>query len=234
MVDIQKNEQVNGELRALYQQYAEAYLSAYRAAFHDPEPPHRINEFGIIDVKQYDGDKGILFIAKETNGWDNADYKADRLFRSWVNGIARNGLAGKGHVGRHPGMWYNLGRWAAYLNGTNRNIDQIKTYKREALQAIGTVAFTNLNKVRGRGSSGKEYWALANADISGRLLRAELDILRPKIVVCCGTSIVFRTHIELFPGAVISMPHPAARMGSTQMLRRLEEQTRQPEDILSS
>ena len=128
MVDIQKNEQVNGKLRALYQQYAEAYLSAYRAAFHDPEPPHRINEFGIIDVKQYDGDKGILFMAKETNGWDNADYKADRLFRSWVNGIARNGLAGKGHVGRHPGMWYNLGRWAAYLNGTNRNIDQIKTY----------------------------------------------------------------------------------------------------------
>lgn len=224
MVDIQKNEQINRELSALYQKYTKEYLAAYRFVFHDPAPPYRINEFGIIDVSRYNSGRGVLFVAKETNGWSNDDFEAGHLFRSWMADISQQGLAGKGHIQRHPTMWYNLGRWAMYLNDTTQDIDQIKMCKREALQAIGTVAFTNLNKVRGRESSGKEYWTLANADISGQLLRAELDILQPKIVVCCGTSVVFHAHVKSFSGVVINMPHPAARIGAAQMLRKLAGQ----------
>lgn len=62
MVDLQKNEQINRELSALYQKYTKEYLAAYRSIFHDPEP-HRINEFGIIDVSRYKSGRGVLFAA---------------------------------------------------------------------------------------------------------------------------------------------------------------------------
>ena len=105
-----------------------------------------------------------------------------------------------------------------------RTLIKLKRAKGRHFRQLGQWAFTNLNKVRGRESSGKEYWTLANADISGQLLRAELDILQPKIVVCCGTSVVFHAHVKSFSGVVINMPHPAARIGAAQMLHKLAGQ----------
>lgn len=224
MVDIEQNHQINQALSGLYEVYCKDYLSAYCSAFSDPEPPCRINEFGIVDVTRYDADTGILLIARETNGWSNEDFKSGCLFRGWLESVSRDGVAGKGHVQRHPNMWYNLGRWALYLNGTGQDIDTIASLKWEALQALGTVAFTNLNKVRGLERSGQAYGTLARADISGQLLREELNILRPKIIVCCGTSEIFRNHISAFPGTVINMPHPAARISTKKMLHRIEAQ----------
>lgn len=224
MINAEKNRWLNQALCDLYEAHGEEYLAAYRSAFHDTEAPHRINEFGIIDVDRYDTDAGVLFIARETNGWSNEDFGSGCLFRSWAEDISQNGLAGKGHVQRHPNMWYNLGRWALYLSGAERDIDTIASRKKDALQALGTVSFTNLNKVRGRARSGKAYHALACADISGRVLREELDILQPKIVVCCGTTGIFRLHVPAFSGTVISMPHPAARMRPVEMLRHLAAQ----------
>ena len=224
MIDVEKNAQVNRALSGLYETYQEACLDEYRSAFGDPEPPCRINEFGIIDVNRYDMEAGVLFVARETNGWSNEDFRSGCLFRGWLEGISRDGLSGKGHVQRHPNMWYNLGRWALYLNGEERDINAIASSRQGALQALGTVAFTNLNKVRGLERSGRAYRALAGSALSGQLLREELELLRPRTVVCCGTSAAFRAHAPEFPGTVISMPHPAARISTVAMLEAVAAQ----------
>lgn len=224
MINPIRNREINERLTVLYSDYRDDYLRAYAEAFADDCPPRFINRFGIVDESRYDADSGVLFIAKETNGWDNEDYDNGVFFRDWLRGISIDGVAGKRHVQRHPIMWYNLGRWAMFLNDPSIPVSTIKMCKVEALHEIGTIAYTNVNKVRGKNQSRDEYWKLAYSDISGVLLRAELDIIRPKIVVCCGTIGEFRHHVNAFAGKVIQMPHPAARMGSENMLIRIAEQ----------
>lgn len=226
MIHVEENRRINQALSTLYEAYCQEYLAAYRRIFarQNTDPPCRINEFGIIDEERYDTDAGVLFVARETNGWSNQEFKNGSLVCTWLKGISKEGTAGKGHVQTHPRMWYNIGRWAMYLNGTNRTIDELAALKGPVLPALGTIAFTNLNKVRGMDHAGKEYRALAGTEISGRLLRAELELLRPKTVVCCGTVGYFRAHAPEFSGTVISMPHPAARIRSAQMLRQLAMQ----------
>lgn len=222
MIDVAHNRSINEALDALYEKYRESYLMAYIEAFADADPPHRINEFGIIDVERYDADKGILFLAKETNGWSNEDYINGVLFRGWLEGIIKNGLSG--HVKRHPIMWYNIGRWASYLNDQTQSIAALANEKAEVISAIGTVAFTNMNKVRGMAQAQKEYWKLAYTDITGSLLREELAILQPKIIVCCGTYYEFKHHIPDYKGILIDMPHPGARTSTLEMLEQLAAQ----------
>lgn len=220
MIDIAHNKQINAQLSALYERYTENYLSAYVDAFEDSNPPHRINEFGIIDEERYDADQGILFVAKETNGWSNEDYEAGVLFRGWLKYITKNGLSG--HVQRHPIMWYNIGRWAAFINDPAQNVSELAD--KMPISEIGKLAFTNMNKVRGGSQSVGPYWSLAYADITGELLREELAIIKPKVIVCCGTYNEFKHHISDFNGPVIDMPHPGARMRTEKMLEKLASQ----------
>lgn len=223
MIHVEENGRINQALRDLYNAYSQEYLAAYRSIFArlDTDPPCRINEFGIIDEERYDTDAGVLFVARENNGWSNEEFEDGSLVRGWLEGISKEGTDGKGHVQTYPRMWYNIGRWAMYLNGAEQSIEELAALKGPVLPALGTIAFTNLNKVRGYSRAGKEYRALAGAEISGRLLRAELELLRPKTVVCCGTVGYFQTHAPEFSGTVIGMPHPTARIGSAQMLRQL-------------
>ena len=222
MVDVVKNIGINEKLDALYERYREDYLAAYIRAFEDSKPPRRINEFGIIDVERYDPAVGILFLAKETNGWSNADYNDGVLFRGWLASMIENGLSG--HIKRHPIMWYNIGRWASYLNDQTQSIATLANEKARVISAIGTVAFTNMNKVRGMAQAQKEYWELAYADITGALLREELAILQPKVIVCCGTSHEFKHHIPDYEGSILDMPHPGARTSTLEMLEQLAAQ----------
>lgn len=220
MIDRNRNEEINARLRALYEEYRDDYLAAYIHAFGDTDPPHRINEFGIVNEERYDSERGILFIAKETNGWSNEDYQNGVLFRGWLRDITLYGLSG--HAGRHPIMWYNIGRWASLLNDPTQSISALAREK--DVSAIGTLAFTNMNKVRGESTSRNAYWSLAYANITGCLLREELAIIQPKTIVCCGTHQEFMHHVPDFNGAVIGMPHPGARLSTETMLNQLLEQ----------
>lgn len=220
MINIVRNQEINAQLSALYGKYTDSYLAAYISAFEDADPPHRINEFGIIDEERYDADQGILFVAKETNGWSNEDYEAGVLFRTWLKNITQHGLSG--HVQRHPIMWYNIGRWASYINDPTQSIPELA--EKTPISEIGKLAFTNMNKVRGENQSVGPYWSLAYAEITGNLLREELAIIQPKMIVCCGTYNEFRHHIPDFPGPVIDMPHPGARIRTEKMLEQLASQ----------
>lgn len=221
MINSEINRDINKRLSELYLNYSDAYLKAYTEAFKDDTPPPRINEFGIIDITKYDADKGILFVAKETNNWSNEDFIKGVFFRDWMYGISTEGVTGKGHVQKHPTMWYNLGRWAMLLSNPELDLEYIKSCKSEALKAIGTVAFTNINKARGRNQSKEEYFSLAYSAISGEILRKELEIIKPKVIVCCGTYNEVIHHAPDYQHIAIRMPHPGARMSTLKMLNKI-------------
>ena len=67
-----------------------------------------------------------------------------------MEGITQHGLTGGDHISQHPNMWYNIGRWATLICGPSTSIDEIADMKASAISAIGMIAFTNINKVRGK------------------------------------------------------------------------------------
>ena len=93
----------------------------------------------------------------------------------------------------------------------------------ETGKAIGKIAFTNINKVRGKNKSKDEYYTLAYSDISGEILRKEFEIIKPKIIVCCGTYNEVMHHAPDYQHIAIKMPHPGARMRCEKMLSRIAE-----------
>lgn len=230
MIDEKKNAEMNERLRSEYQSAAAAFLSEWAKAFAGKIPPCRINEFGIIDESRYDTDNGVLFICKETNGWKNEDYEAGTLFRGWMEGITRNGLGGEDHISRHPNMWYQIGRWAVLIKNPSVPLAEIAEMKSAAVAAIGGIAFTNINKVRGEKTSKREYRQLAKSPIAGDILRREAAIIRPSLVVCCGTYHLAADILPEYAGRMIAMPHPGARKGTIQMLSELRSQLVQKEE----
>lgn len=224
MIDKVKNEEINRQLDKLYQSVTEEFLWEYRRAFsNDPAPPSRINEFGIIDPQQYDADSGLLVICRETNGWDNQDFEDGYLLRECLGDIAQEGLPPS--VMPSARMWYNLGRWLTLIEDPQRELSQLAREKESALPALGRVAFTNINKVRGEGASQGKYWKLVYTDVAKRTLQKELEILCPRKVLLCGTEWPF---VNLAPEfdmtKALTMYHPGARKGVVEMLEQLRAQ----------
>lgn len=223
MIDVARNNETNRKLSELYESYTQEFLKEYEVAFEKPAPP-RINEFGIIDVEKYDTDNGILFVGKETNHWDDKDFLNGNLFRAWMQDISRNGLSGHGEtVEKHPTIWYNTGRWAEAILHPEKSADEISDMKHEALFSIGNIAITNINKVRGGNCSQKSYYKIAYSDVAGKVLRKEIEILKPKIIVTMGTFRPFCYHVQqlnIFDNGttIITMPHASARKSKKEML----------------
>lgn len=228
MVNIDISIEINKQLAILYKEHTQVFINEWEKAFCAKQPP-RINEFGIIDEQRYDIDKGILFVCKETNGWDDGDYESGTLFRTWMQDITLNGLENRGHIKRHPNMWYNIGRWAMLLNHPTYGIQEVASQKQEALTEIGTIAFTNINKVKGDSSSKKKYYELVYSDIVGEVLKREIKIIKPNMIVCCGTHNEFFHHITDYEGKVICMTHPAARKNKIVLLEELKKQMEEKE-----
>ena len=219
MIDRDRNRKINAALSTLYEKYSAAYLTAYIKAFRDENPPERINEFGIIDEERYDAGNGILFIAIGRNNWEHENFHTGYFFREWMNSITKQGLSG--HAKEFPLMWYNIGRWVSLLDNPSQSIPSLAEEKSDAIKKIGTIAFTNINKVRGKEQAKNEYASLAYHDMSGMLLREELSIIQPKMIVCCGTYYEFAYHVRDFNGPVIAMPHSGARKNTITMLEQL-------------
>lgn len=221
MIDAKENELCNNVLDTqVYKMYAPELLDVWAKAF-DEKPPARVNLFGIVDVERYDPEVGILFVGRETNGWKDADFSNGNWFRQWLCRMTK--CCGP-NMDFTRNMWYNIGRWAMLLQNPDADIAQLAALKSEALPAIGSIAFTNINKVRGEAQSGKKFWKLAQDAVTGQVLRKEIAILQPKIVVCCGTKWIFDQHVPDYPGKVVDMPHPGARKNKQEMLLRLKAQ----------
>ncbi len=225
-INAKDNALINARLSALYDERTSEFLTAWSEAF-GKKPPVRMNEFGIIDIHRYDTENGILFIGRETNGWSDKDYEEGCLFRGWLRDISQQGLEGRGHIKKHPNMWYNIGRWAILLQNPDMSIDELVHMKAEAINALGTISFTNINKVRGKNKVGKSYNTLAYSDVSKQLIQEELSIIKPKIVVCCGTWRPLGPILSEYDGKIYVMPHPGARKSTRAMLEDLKTQMEQ-------
>lgn len=110
------------------------------------------------------------------------------------------------------------------LQSPDTPIDDLAIAKDEAISALGTIAFTNINKVRGRNAIGKEYNCLAYAEVAHKLIREEVAIINPKIIVCCGTWRPVADILSSYDGHIFFMPHPGARKNTKDMLQDLKEQ----------
>ena len=128
-----------------------------------------------------------------------------------------------------PIRWYNLGRWLMAIENPDRDIADICNRKSEALYMLGTMAFTNINKVRGKSRSSKAYKEVAKSAIAGKLLRCEINIINPRIIICLGTFEQVKAHVdvELLQKngcKIIDMPHSGARIKKIKMLEQLKTQ----------
>lgn len=223
-MDRKENELINCKLRTLYKQYQEEFIDLWEATRRTEAPvsrPYRLNEFGIVDVSRYDADGGILFVGKELNGWKDEDLRAGWSFLNWIQSIAS--------VQRFPktasvNMWYNIGRWATLLAKPQESLSYLAACKTEALSQIGTIAYTNVNKVWGNARADGGFNTLAKNDLVLSVLKLEIEIIAPKIIVCCGTAAYVKKAIPNYTGILIEMPHPAARMGKIKMLEHLRGQ----------
>ena len=56
------------------------------------------------------------------------------------------------------------------------------------------------------------------------LIREEVSIINPRIIVACGTWYPLESYLPDYKGKIISMNHPAARKSSEAMLRNLKSQ----------
>ena len=238
MINVNRNIETNQKLKSLYEYYNKDFLKLWQK-YYKEEAPCRMNEFGIIDPERYDSDNGILFICRETNGWSNEDFAKNCLFLDWIRNITINGLSDeKGIVKKHPKIWYNTGRMAEIINGLS--IDEALKHKAEALKSVGSIAYTNINKVRGKEKSEKAYWSLFNEKLTIELLIKEIEIIKPKYIVLCDKYfdklsmeyINENMNPDCCPALVeclqnkrlITMPHPSSRMKLKKMFSLLEEQ----------
>lgn len=217
---------INQKLSALYTVYTQAFLKVYQSCFPNEFPlPDQMNEFGLINEQNFDQKNRILFILKETNGWSDEDYQKGVFFRSWVNEIAEINFNGKDHAKKYPKIWYNLGRWTTLLQNPFLQVTELAAAKQSVLPALKKIAVTNLNKVRGAASSKTAYNKIAFSDIAGEILRKEISIIQPNIIVCCGTWLPVNKHLQNFQGKLLRMPHPSTPNKSTvSMLQTLLNQ----------
>ena len=224
MINLAENEKMNCNLAKLYKENTEKFLQAWNRHY-DFKSIERINEFGIIDIENYDTDNGILFIAKETNGWD---YSTGETFRLWIEDMAKHGRVIGEIASKHPQIWYNLGRWAKFI--ANPEIDKLKLIneKEDSLTGLRMIAFTNLNKAEGESISGKPFWDLIDEDIVSETLKDEIKELNPKIILLCGIKKKYIQNVIQHIDKsikIIEMPHPSARnIKKLDMLKQLENE----------
>lgn len=229
MIDVKKNEKINQKLKELYDNSKEEHCRIWKECY-GKEAPDSINEFGIIDVERYDTEKGILVIGRETNGIDWCEV----TFVEWLCEISRT----TANLPAYPSVWYNTARYIMTVRGEKES--SLSCEKKELLSVLGTIAFTNINKVGGGSASGKAYWKMyKKADVI-KLIVKEIEIIEPRYIILCDKYFAkFLTEESLMELGVKKfsalkkcmdnkrlyvVDHPAARMSKEKMLNKLEEQ----------
>lgn len=228
MINEQKNKEINRMLKELYEENASAFISLWKDCYHSKIELTNINTFGIIDPQRYDAENGILVIGRESNGesWFNINFEDEsNLFVNWLTGICK----GQVKLPSRPNMWYNIGRWLMLIENTDQNLSEIASTKSEAIKMLGTMAFTNINKIGGGNQSRKEYWNLYKKDLVVDLVVDEIEIIKPKYIILCDRYFekALCSRCKSYPilrdyfdnNRLIVMPHPAAR---TSKLKTLE------------
>lgn len=222
----EKNKQINNALSQLYHENTEAFLSEWKKHYGNDGAPDRINEFGIVDPDTYDPENGILFIAKETNGWD---FSEGITFIPWLFGIARScDFPESGIARKHPQVWYNIARWTKLILDPYTDQAALVKEKKKSLSSLKSIAFTNVSKVGGANSSRKAFWSLVESmnnenSIVLEILKKEIEIISPKYIVLCGMKESYILKNIKTDAKILEMPHPSSRNVSKEMMLAILE-----------
>ncbi|PIE81354.1 MAG: hypothetical protein CSA15_00910 [Candidatus Delongbacteria bacterium] len=131
---------------------------------------------GIISEEQYNNARyKIIYILKEVNGGENWD------LREFVK------------TGGRAATWNNIARWTAGILELPKeinwdNLDKISENKRKDL--LVKMGVVNLKKIPGGAVANKDE---INAKIDCELIKKQIEIYRPDIIICGGTFDMLRS-----------------------------------------
>jgi hypothetical protein len=197
--------------------------------------PGRVNRDGIVDVPGYTGARiQILFLLKEVNL--QSDLDAFDLCE-----FCRNGA--------RPQTWDNIARWSQGIlqlekDFTWAELSQGNEVRR--LEYLKKICAVNVKKTAG-GHTANNLLIAERVGSDSDLLRQQLDIYQPDIIVCCGTSSYYsmiypetiqwmktRRGVEYIhtPNRIaISFAHPEARVADNILFYALIDAVREISEI---
>lgn len=146
---------------------------------------------GIINISYWKkAHEKILFLLKEVNmapgSWsDSRPFEVQRDFRKTAD----------------EAPWKEVGQWAyGILNRKKqKSFDEANTESNYS-KAYRSVAIVNLKKIAGGNRSNSHVirkYAIQDAEF----LRKQVDLIVPKIIVCCGKNLIFNIAKTIFPDA---------------------------------
>lgn len=143
-----------------------------------------IVEDGICNYDEYiNAPKQIMFLLKEGNGgsenWNLCD-------------VIRKGE-------RAP-TWDNIARWTkGILDLPNQcNWNKVSDIKNEKKEILAKVAAINIKKIAGKATANnKQLYTIASDKENIRLLKKQIKLCNPHIIICCGVYCKFYEEIAL-------------------------------------
>jgi len=123
---------------------------------------------GIIDESSFRKcSRKTLFILREVDGWEGGDLR--KMLKD----------------GPKYQMWHTISRWSAGIINDFPDYDSINNIHvmRESIQKIAAI---NLKKTSG-GSFHNSSIVNAYCHMDRKLLREQINLIRPNYIICCGT-----------------------------------------------
>ena len=142
---------------------------------------------GVINEKEYLGSsKKVLYVLKEVNDWKNGDLRQ----------FVRDGARWR--------TWNNLARWQQGIKGyyEQGKIDyRNRITQDDRIEMLKAIAIINLKKESGLARA-KMGLIKQHAQEDESLLREQVQLYQPDLVVCCGTGDIVLNHINLFESPI--------------------------------
>ncbi|WP_328190265.1 hypothetical protein [Marinobacter sp. OP 3.4] len=186
-----------------------------------PEGRH-FNHDGVISKDNWDSSrKKVLFVLKETN-------KANQNVVAAINRAIEVKKSGwwRGKVLRR------VGRWAYGLQNYDGVVPSLKDAKLNERSAVKSIAYINIRKTAGKARTNRKTFD-AHASEYAYFVRRQVELIKPDIVVLCGTYNQVKRYVfpeikkvservHLNEGVVfINAFHPAARRKSSMLYHQV-------------
>lgn len=140
-------------------------------------------------VKEGDNPPAILFLLKEPNDGRNSSKKQSVSPNDRFSFVEAMREESKAQHNSEPLKWKNLCYWSkAYYDAVERtphSFNHPSVQKCGSL--LGEIAFVNIKKVAGAERITEEFDKTVNNSKLQELIRNEVNMIAPQIVICCGT-----------------------------------------------
>ena len=133
---------------------------------------------GVVNEKEYlDSKYKILYIMKEVNSYQNGGWSLTEFISN----------------GAIPQTWDNVARWTEGILNLEKDFDWEYLSRANDLRRniyLKKIASINLKKTPGRHTSIAKEISMG-AKNNKEIIKKQVDIYQPDIIICCGTSGIF-------------------------------------------